>query len=165
MALIYESFLNKLIFLGGLFIMKRFALVFALVLVLAISAGAEDFGKFTADVPAGWTATQNGPTTIFTKNDNTSNLSITVDETGGATLEQLADAFVDAFKNSGNFTDFTKPEKGEDGSITFDMKTTNGVVSNCMITSEDGKYLLVVVTGAENGGEDLVNIMNSIKEK
>ena len=145
--------------------MKRFALIFALVLVLAVSASAMDFGKFTAEVPAGWSASKDGPTAIFTKEDNTASLSITVEETGGATTEQLAEAFVEAFKNSGNFTEFTEIEKDNDGSLTFNMKTKAGVVSNCFLSAEDGKYLLIVMTGADGNREEIANILGSVKEK
>ena len=144
--------------------MKRFALVFALVLVLAVSASAMDFGKFTAEVPAGWSATKDGPTAIFTKEDNTASLSITVEETGGATAEQLAEAFAAEFKKSG-FTDFTEIEKDNAGNLTFDMKNKAGVVSNCLITVEDDQFLLIVATGSDGNKDEMMKIIGSIKEK
>ncbi len=145
--------------------MKRFAIVFALVLVLAISAGAQDFGKFTAEVPDGWTASQNGPTVIFTKNDNTSSLTITVDESGGANAAQLAEAFVGEFEKTGQFSEITKPEADKDGDYSFDMTNKQGVVSNCLLRVDGGKYMLMVISGAEHGGDDIMKILNSVKEK
>ena len=44
--------------------MKRLLIALTLVAVFAAAsfAGVQDFGKFTVDVPEGWTATQNGET-------------------------------------------------------------------------------------------------------
>ena len=91
--------------------MKR-SLALAAVLVLAVSAVAfgavQDFGKFTVDVASGWTASQNGPTAIITKNDNTAQLSITVDAAQGNSAKDLAAAFVENFK--GSFAKVSTPE-------------------------------------------------------
>ena len=77
--------------------MKRFLLTVLLVFVAACAfAGVQDFGKFTIDVPAGWTATPDGETVGFVKNDETASMSITVDTTDGASAKEIADAFVEA---------------------------------------------------------------------
>ena len=61
--------------------MKKLLLALTLVAVFAAAsfAGVQDFGKFTIDVPEGWTATQDGETVGIVKNDNSAALSISVD--------------------------------------------------------------------------------------
>ena len=143
--------------------MKRFAVVLALVFAFAISAFAADFGAFTADVPAGWTAEQNGPTGIFTKGDNSASITITVAETGGATVQQLAEAFAAEFANNG-FTNITTPEKDSDGDYSFDMKNPNGIESHALVSVNEDKYMLVTATG-EGLEDDLVSILGSLAMK
>ena len=141
--------------------MKRIA-VLAAVLALVLSAvafaeGEQDFGIFKAYVPEGWTATKNDETVIFTKNDNTSSASITVANTEGASLKDLADAFVAEFKKS--FKDVTAPQVDEDGDYMFEMTNEAGVKSTVLVTGNDKQYCLVVITGLEAGGEGLAQIL------
>ncbi|MBQ7577162.1 MAG: hypothetical protein IJT21_02725 [Synergistaceae bacterium] len=143
--------------------MKRFAVVLALVFAFAISAFAADFGAFTADVPAGWTAQQNGSTAIFTKDDGAGNITITVDETGGATIQQLAEAFAAEFAKSG-FTDITTPTQDNEGDYSFDMKNPNGVESHALISVHENRYMLVTATG-EGLEDDLVSILSTLAMK
>ena len=101
--------------------MKRLmalAAVMVLVLSFAAFAGEEkDFGAFKAYVPDGWTATQDGSTVAFTKDDNTSSVSITVEKTEGVSAKDLAAAFAEEFKKT--FTGVTEPQVDEDGDYMF----------------------------------------------
>ena len=139
--------------------MKRLVLaaVLALALTTAAFAGVQDFGNFTVDVPAGWTAEQDGETVGIVKNDNTASMSITVDATEGATIKELADAFVDAL-NGRNL-------KADGGNYTFEMTNANGVDSKAFLSGEGGKYALIVVTGLENAPDEISAIINSLQEK
>ena len=76
--------------------MKRLLTALTLVAIFAAAsfAAVQDFGDFTVDVPAGWTATKDGSTVGLVKDDNTASASITVDSTDGASAKELADAFV-----------------------------------------------------------------------
>ena len=140
--------------------MKR-SVVLALVLALAFSAvafaGVQDFGKFTVDVPAGWTANQDEETVGIVKNDNSASMSITYDSTEGATLKELADAFVEALKG--------KNLKAEDGGYTFEFDNGNGVTSRGVLNGDKEHYALVVITGLENAPDEVMAIVNSIQEK
>ena len=140
--------------------MKRLAVLAAVVAVFsaAMAFGAvQDFGKFTVDVPAGWTATPDGETVGIVKNDNTASISISYDSLDGASLKEVADAFVEALNGKG---------LAQDGDVyTFSMTNANGVESQCFLSGDDKNYGLVVVTGAENAPEEVSAIMDSIKDK
>ena len=140
--------------------MKRLAVLAAVVAVFsaAMAFGAvQDFGKFTVDVPAGWTAEQDGETVGIVKNDNTASMSISYDSLDGASLKEAADAFVEALNGKG---------LAQDGDVyTFTMTNANGVESKCFLSGDDKNYGLIVVTGAENAPEEVSAIMDSIKDK
>ncbi len=144
--------------------MKRsLALAAVLAVVLVSSAFAQDFGAFTMDIPAGWSAAANGPTGIATKDDKTASLSVTIMPAEGNTAETFANAFAEEFKKS--FAEVSKPEADEDGSYSWEMTSAQGVKSNAMLAVEDGKCKLVVMTGLETAGEDIAAMLESIKEK
>ena len=139
--------------------MKKLFLALTLVAVFAAAsfAGVQDFGKFTIDVPEGWTATQDGETVGIVKNDNSAALSISVDSTEGASLKEIADEFVKAL-NGRNLT-FT------DGTYQFEMTNANGVDSKAVLSGDDSKYALFVITGAENAPDEITKMLDSVKEK
>ena len=65
--------------------MKRLVLaVLAVVLSAAMAFGAvQDFGAFTLDIPAGWTASAEGSMALVSKADNSGNFSLTIDDAQG----------------------------------------------------------------------------------
>ena len=139
--------------------MKRLTVAVVLVVLSAAVAfaGVQDFGKFTIDVPMGWTAEADGETVGFTKNDNTASMSITVDTLDGASLKEVADAYVEALNGKGL--------SGSGDNYTFTMTNANGVDSKCFLTSEGNNYALIVVTGGENAPDDISKMMDSLTEK
>ena len=120
-------------------------------------AGVQDFGKYTIDVPAGWTAEPDGETVGIVKNDNSASMSITYDSLDGASLKEVADAFVEALNGKGLTQD------GE--AYTFTMTNANGVDSKCYLTGDDKNYGLIVVTGGENAPEEVSAMIDSLTEK
>ena len=139
--------------------MKKLLTALALVAVFAAAsfAGVQDFGKFTVDVPEGWTATQDGETVGIVKNDNSAALSISVDSTDGASLKEIADEFVKAL--NGRNLAFT------DGTYQFEMTNANGVDSKAVLSGDDSNYALFVITGAENAPDEISKMLDSVKEK
>ncbi|MBQ2617497.1 MAG: hypothetical protein IJG51_12250 [Synergistaceae bacterium] len=137
--------------------MKRsLAAVLAAVLAATMAfAGVQDFGEFKVDVPAGWTATKDGETVGIVKDDNTASMSITVDSTDGASLKELADAFVGALNG--------KNLKQDGESYKFDFDNGNGVKSEAVIVTDSGKYALFVITGRDNAPNDVAAIINSLQ--
>ena len=140
--------------------MKRSAVLAMAAVILAAAAafaGVQDFGKFTVDVPAGWTATPDGETVGIVKNDNTAAVSITYDSLDGASLKEIAEAFVGALNGKGL--------KDEGGVYSFTMTNENGVESKCYVSGDDKNYGLIVVTGGENAPDEVSAIMDSLTDK
>ncbi len=142
--------------------MKRLAVLLVAVLATAAFAGVQDFGKFTVDVADGWTATQNGPTAVITKNDNTAALSITVSP-AEAPIADLAKAFAAEFSKS--FATVSTPEADSDGDYSWDMVNAAGVNTHAMLHVEDGDYILITMTGVEAAGDEISAMLGSVKDK
>ena len=140
--------------------MKR-TVIFAALLGLVLSAAAfgevQDFGAFTIDVPAGWTAAKDGETVGITKNDNSAAVSITYDSTDGMTIKDLAAAFVESLKG--------KDLKEDNGTYTFTFTNANGVESSCVLSGDDKNYALVVMTGIESAPEEINAMVGSLTQK
>ena len=140
--------------------MKRLliAAVLALVFAAASFGAVQDFGRFTLDVPAGWTAEKDAETVGLVKDDNTASLSISVADLDGMTLKDAAEAFVKELNG-------TNLAQDADGDYTFEMTNANGVKSNVLLTGDDKEYCLFVMTGAETAGDEIAAIMGSLQEK
>ena len=141
--------------------MKRLVVLAAVFAVLSAAmafGGVQDFGKFTVDVPAGWTAAQDDETVGIVKNDNTAAVSITYDSLDGATLEEAVDAFLESLGGK-------NPGKAGDKVYTFTFTNDNGVESKCYISGDDKNYALIVVTGGENAADEISGILDSVQEK
>ncbi|MBR1486812.1 MAG: hypothetical protein IJ597_06115, partial [Synergistaceae bacterium] len=99
---------------------------------------------------------KDGATVVIVKNDKTASSSITVDSMDGASAKEIADAFVSEL-NGKNL------QETEDGyQFEFD---TNGVNSKCFLSTENGKYALIVVTGLENATDEILGMIDSLQEK
>ncbi|MBQ3586357.1 MAG: hypothetical protein II964_06540 [Synergistaceae bacterium] len=146
--------------------MKR-SLALAAVLVVVLSAaafaGVQEFAKFTINVADGWTAVDNQGTAVITKNDNTAQLTISVADAGGATKAQLAEAFVAEFKKT--FAEVGTPVADEDGDYSWEMKTTNGAVSEAYLSADGSDFMLFVVTNRQAAPDDISAMLGSIKDK
>ena len=147
--------------------MKRLLVALTLVAIFAAAsfAAEQDFGKFTVDVADGWTASQNGPTAIITKNDNTASLTITLDATQGYSRGDLAAAFVENFKNGGQFASVGTPEADADGDYSWNMTNKQGVESKALLTGDDEQYCLFVMTGVDAAGDEISAMLGSVKDK
>ncbi|MBQ3457290.1 MAG: hypothetical protein IJG36_12700 [Synergistaceae bacterium] len=146
--------------------MKR-SLALAAVLVVVLSAaafaGVQEFAKFTINVADGWTAVDNQGTAVITKNDNSAQLTISVADAGGATKAQLAEAFVAEFKKT--FAEVGTPVADEDGDYSWEMKTTNGAVSEAYLSADGSDFMLFVVTNRQAAADDISAMLGSIKDK
>ena len=146
--------------------MKR-SLALAAVLVVVLSAaafaGVQEFAKFTINVADGWTAVDNQGTAVITKNDNSAQLTISVADAGGATKAQLAEAFVAEFKKT--FAEVGTPVADEDGDYSWEMKTTNGAVSEAYLSADGSDFMLFVVTNRQAAPDDISAMLGSIKDK
>ena len=120
-----------------------------LVFSAAAFAAVQDFKDFTVDVPDDWTATQNGTTVGIVANDNSAAVSITMDKRDGMEAKDLAAAFAEKLKGS-------EPVL-EDDVYHFDFKNEAGVESRAILSTEDDKYLLLVITGQNPKLEALID--------
>ena len=127
--------------------------VLSVLAVLVFSAAAfaavQDFKDFTVDVPDDWTATQNGTTVGIVANDNSAAVSITVDKRDGMEAKDLAAAFAEKLKGS-------EPVL-EDDVYHFDFKNEAGVESRAILSAEDDKYMMLVITGQNPKLEALID--------
>ena len=127
--------------------------VLSVLAVLAFSAAAfaavQDFKDFTVDVPEGWTATQDGTTVAVVANDKSASVSITVDKREGKEPKDLAAAFAQALKGS-------EPVL-EDDVYHFDFKNESGVESRGILSADDERYFLLVITGQNPELEALID--------
>lgn len=141
--------------------MKR---LFALSLVLAVllssvAFGAvQDFGKFTLNIPEGWTAKiaeGNDPeyyTVDITGND--SSISFTYAPTNGYSLEDLLEDWTNMEPTS------SKPERTNDGYYMYTYKNEEGKKVVCYVRAEsDGK----MYTSSEMTGND-TKTMTAIRD-
>jgi hypothetical protein len=136
---------------------KKLAMLLA-VFTLCLSASTafaemKTFPKFKVDVPAGWTASQDGETVILVANDKSASVSITVASTQGMTLKDLAAAMAQQLKGS-------QPQAFDDG-YYFTFKS-EAVESSAIITGDDKEYALFVSTG---DSPQIEQIMNSLEDK
>ena len=74
--------------------MKR--IIFLALIIFALSSSfaygeVQEFAKFSMDIPADWTAKEEGVTVSVSKNDNSASILVTISELGQLTLEQIAE--------------------------------------------------------------------------
>lgn len=141
--------------------MKRL-LALSLVLAVLLSSVAfgavQDFGKFTLNIPEGWTAKiaeGNDPeycTVDITGND--SSISFTYAPTNGYSLEDLLEDWTNMEPTS------SKPERTNDGYYMYTYKNEEGKKVVCYVRAEsDGK----MYTSSEMTGND-TQTMTAIRD-
>ena len=137
--------------------MRRFVCAFALMLLLSSAAFAvtKEFGRFTIDVPDGWSASDegNGTTSIMAE-DKSAALTVTINDLKGATLGEVAEQMSNALGG-------TKPDVDADGDYSFDF-SSGGVASRAVMTGDNREYMMLSITGQH---EELAGILNSIEIK
>ena len=136
--------------------MKKLVLALMLVLGLAVSASAatKTFKHFSMDVPAGWTASEDGDTAIVVADDKSAALSVTKEGTDGMSAKDLAAAYSKELKGT------TPTQDGE--AFMFNFKNAAGVDSKCILMVEGKEYALFVLTGES---DKFGPMLQSIKEK
>ena len=124
---------------------KYLALAAVIAIVGACGAFAEvkDFGIFKADIPAGWTAEQDGNTVGIIKDDKTASMSVTVEENDGTSLADLAEAFRRELNGENLTTD-------EDGNAVFEFTSSSGAKSRVVLNADEKHFALIVITWGDN---------------
>lgn len=117
-------------------------------------AAVQTFEKFSVEVPAGWTSSQQEETVLLTADDKSAAIAIVVDSTNGATLDDVVTGYVKEFGAS-------EPAY-EEGAYTFTFKNAQGVDSTAVMVGDNNTYALFIITG-ENPQVD--EIMMSLEAK
>ena len=117
-----------------------------------------DFNDFSVDVPAGWSAEQQGATVVMKAVSSDASLSLAVASMGEATAEEIAQKLYEQLGG-------VDLEKDEDGDFSFMYLDTAGVESYvCIIDGKDGTYLVTALSGIDKPGGELINgIIESVK--
>ena len=135
------------------------AVVFG-VLALCAPACAEimKFDMISLDVPAGWTAEQQGVTVVMKARDSDASLSLASSGLGEATLEDVAKKLYEQLGG----VDF---EKDEDGDFYFEYRDIAGVKCGVWVCAGDeGEYMVVAASGEDQpGGEMIDHILSSVR--
>ena len=144
--------------------MKRiFGFVLAAAMVLAASmafAAVQEFTNFSLDIPDGWTAKEDSPSVIVTKNDDpTVALNVTMDSLKpGDTYVDFANALAEYMKG-------TKPEVDADGDCIFKAPDGNGGEVIGLVRGNESVYLYFIAAGMDKDGTTLAAIMDSFALK
>jgi len=114
-------------------------LLFAISICVIGDAAQMEFREFTVEVPEGWAAQQKGSTVVISANDNSAAITVTLDSSGGMSLEETAKAFAKEL-NGSNL-------RLEADVYRFNFKNERGVDSIMLISGEGNKYTAVSITG------------------
>ena len=130
------------------------------VLLLAGAARAEvrEFDHFSADVPEGWSAEQQGATVVMKAVSSDVSLSIAVAPMGEAALEEIANRLYEQLGG-------VDLEKDEDGDFAFKYRDTSGVESEVYLSEVgNGTYIVCASSGSgKPGGEAIDRIVDSLE--
>lgn len=142
----------------GVVSMKKIILVLSVCAVLVFAgcsfAEVKKFKDFSADVPAGWTAEDDGEGTVsFTSNDGGAAVSITVAAHEGESAKNIAEAFRAELKG--------KELKPIDNGFAFEYTNNNGVKGMCVVSTDEKKFLAITGTGDD---PNIDAIIGSIKQ-
>lgn len=150
--------------------MKRLALSVILILALSFAAFGEvhDFGRFTMDVPEGWTTGQKNSTSVVTRNDNMAQIIFTMADPEGKSLDEILDMLVKAYHENG-FTDITEPVKNSDGYYTLNSINPYGAacVEYVKIVDDEVRMISIVVArGHEDSASgEIQKMLDSVEIK
>ena len=150
--------------------MKRLAVLAAVTAIFSavMAFGAvQDFGKFTADVPDGWTAKQDVNGVFISKNGTEGKdlvaVSLNSDSANGHSAKEIADAFVWHWKDT--FPLIFTPEADEDGDYEWHMVNSDGAKIRAVLGVEGGVYVLIMMSGLDTAAEEIDAILGSVKDK
>ena len=146
--------------------MKRLltlAAVFALILSSAAFGEVHDFfGKFTLDVPEGWTATitRDDSAGVVTRDDNMAQVTVMIADAEGKSLREIAEYEAKAYRDYG-FTDVTEPVRNPNSSYSFSAVNPHGATTSVNMTIF-GENLIDITVVIAPGHDDAINEIDKI---
>ena len=144
--------------------MKRILVLVAAAAIALVAttafAAVQEFTNFTLDIPDGWTAKEDSPSVIVTKNDDPSvALNVTLDAL------KPGDTYVDFANAMAEYMKGTKPEVDADGDCIFTAPDGNGGQAIVLVRGTDSVYLYFVAAGMDKEKDALAAIMDSFALK
>lgn len=125
-----------------------FCAVIVAVMIVPSFARVRQIGNLVADIPSGWTAEQKGSVTVISHESGKASVSVAVNSLGEASLTDIAERLYTQMSGE-------DLEQDEDGDYTFTFTDINGLEGLVILTdSEDGRYILMSVSGYGDGGFD-----------
>ena len=125
---------------------------------LPAHAEMQEFEALSLDVPASWTAEQQGATIVLKAVSSDASLSLASGKMGEATLEEIAKKLYEQLGG-------VDLEKDEDGDFYFEYKDTAGVQCGVWVyAGDEGEYLVMASSGDDQpGGEMIDRILDSVR--
>ena len=136
-----------------------FLLVVCLLALCApVRAGMREFETLSLDVPAGWTAEQQGAAVVLKAVSSDASLSLASGKMGEATLEEIAKKLYEQLGG-------VDLEEDEEGDFYFEYKDTAGVQCGVWVyAGVEGEYLVMASSGDDQpGGEMIDRILDSVR--
>ena len=126
--------------------MRKFFLCVTIIMAMCIPSAAkvQTVGSLTADIPAGWSAEQQGSVTVIKSITRNASVSVAVNPLGEASLTDIAEQLYIQMSGS-------NLEQDSDGDYTFTYTSTSGANGLAILTdSGEGRYILISVSGYGN---------------
>lgn len=120
----------------------------------AVQTFGPDSGKFSVDVPSGWSATPLADGVQLASADGNNSVAVTISKTQGATMEQIAQA---VSKNSG-----LKEVSGEGENWTV-AGEIDGVKVAVILSGAGDQYVGITMSG--NDADALTKVIDSLEMK
>ena len=138
-------------------ILLSMSVILVMVMFSQASAKIRSFGHFRVEVPSGWTADLQGQTLIVKSEHVNASVAVAFAEMGGA-------SFTDIVERLYTQMDGDNLEQDSDGDYTFTFTNVAGGESAAIITSAEGYYLVLSLTGydIEDIKDDLEAILDSV---
>ena len=128
----------------------------AMVVVFVISSQA--FAGVRVNVPSGWTREDQGNTVIIRSKSSNASVVIAFNSMGGADLTDIVERLYIQMEGRDLAQD-------SDGDYSFSFTNNSGASSLAMVTSSDGYYLVISMSGFEGDEEiqaDMEKIFDSL---
>ena len=132
-------------------------LIFILTLAGAACARPEAFGNFRAEIPSGWSGELQNTTLVIKHKSKTASIAVAFNKLGGADLSDIVERLYIQMEGR-------DLEQDEDGDYNFIFVNSAGVESIALITAAEGYYLVISVSGIDDGSlsSDFETILDSI---
>ena len=123
-----------------------------------VHAEMREFETLSLDVPAGWTAEQQGAAVVLKAVSSDASLSLASGKMGEATLEEIAKKLYEQLGG-------VDLEEDEEGDFYFEYKDTAGVQCGVWVyAGVEGEYLVMASSGDDQpGGEMIDKILDSVR--